>query len=1409
MLLVVGLGACGDNTGGGPPAVVVQSVAITPPTPTLAAGTSTHLSATARLSDATTKDVSGTATWSSSDKAVATVSATGVVTGVAAGSATITATLDGITGTANVAVTAATLDEIQVTPTDPAVPAGIAKQLTAMGLFSDGSKQDLTAQVTWASSDTDHVTVSATGLARAIAKGSATITASMGAVSGATTINATDAVLTSIEIDPNPASVALGRQLKLTATGMFSDASHQDLTTQVHWLSGTTDHATIDGAGVVTTVAVGGSTVTATFGTGAEAVTGTIEVAVTAAELVSIAVTPTDASVAAGRTEQFKATGTFTDHTQDITDQVAWSSSDDAVAQVSSADGSRGLATTSKPGTITVTATATTPGSPVSGSTSFKVTDAVLVSIQVTPINPSVAKGHTQRFKATGTFSDHNTKDLTAEPDLAWKSSDENIAKISNADPDQGLATAISEGEVTVTATVGNGGNPISDSTNLTVTAAVLDSIAVTPTDSSVAVGLAQPFVAMGTFSDATVKEVTTEVTWTSSDDAIASISNVPGEQGHASTHKTGEVTITAAQGTISGHTKLTVTDALLVSIQVDPPVKSIAAGTTQAFTARGTFTDQSTKDLTDQVTWGATPSGVATISNDPATIGVATAVAQGEATITATRGSVSGQAKLTVTDAVVVSIQLEPIAPSLPAGLTLQFKAVGTFSDQSTQDLTSLAAWSSADDTVARVSNVAGERGLATAIKVGPADISAVFGGVTGTTTLTVTPAVVVAIKVDPALPSLALGRTLPFTATALLSDTTSHDVTDQVAWASADEAIATISNAPGEQGLTTARGVGPTVITASLNGVTGSTTLTVTSAELDSIEVTPADSTLPKGRTQQLKAIGTFSDLKQQDLTAQVTWSSTDPAVAQVTSGPTGGLVTALGVGPTTISATLSGKTGSTTLTVTAAVIDSIAVTPLTVSLAKGRTQQFTALGTLSDTTTQDLTGQVTWSSDDTTIAQISSAGLATTLKVGATTIRATLDGVVGTASLAVTNAVLDSIAITPLSPTTVPNGTVQLTATGTFSDSTTQNLTTTATWSSLDTAIANVSDASGSKGRVTGVAVGSVAITATSGTIVGSTTVTVLPPDVSVALPRDGTSGNRLSTTIVAVFNQAVLPATVTAQTATGACSGSLQVSADGFTTCLGFTNAAPTITAGNTVATGTLAEALQPQTTYKIRVLATVTNPAGVPLAAQFDQTTGFATGTGATCASGLVISQVYGGGGNSGAPLKNDFIELHNGGSTPFDLTGTAVQYAAAGQGTWQVTVLPSVTIPPGGYFLIQENSNNATGAPLPTPDVIAPNGGIAMGSQSGKVALTSSTTLLTGNCPVTGSVIDFVGYGIAPTLAGGCFEGVAGTAPTANDKSAQRAGAGCTDTNSNSLDFTIAAPVPRNSSTAVNVCSCP
>jgi Lamin Tail Domain len=185
------------------------------------------------------------------------------------------------------------------------------------------------------------------------------------------------------------------------------------------------------------------------------------------------------------------------------------------------------------------------------------------------------------------------------------------------------------------------------------------------------------------------------------------------------------------------------------------------------------------------------------------------------------------------------------------------------------------------------------------------------------------------------------------------------------------------------------------------------------------------------------------------------------------------------------------------------------------------------------------------------------------------------------------------------------------------------------------------------------------------------------------------------------------------------------------------------------------------------------------------------------------ATGVVVSQIYGGGGNAGATYRNDYVELFNAGAGAVDLTGWTVQYATAAGTTWQTTSL-SGTIAPGRYYLVQLASNADIGAALPPADA---TGTSNLAGTSGKIALVRGAAALTcgasaGSCSADPLVEDFVGYGSASD-----FEGAGSAAGLSNTSAALRANNGCTDTGDNATDFTAAEPAPRNSASPENSCS--
>jgi len=189
------------------------------------------------------------------------------------------------------------------------------------------------------------------------------------------------------------------------------------------------------------------------------------------------------------------------------------------------------------------------------------------------------------------------------------------------------------------------------------------------------------------------------------------------------------------------------------------------------------------------------------------------------------------------------------------------------------------------------------------------------------------------------------------------------------------------------------------------------------------------------------------------------------------------------------------------------------------------------------------------------------------------------------------------------------------------------------------------------------------------------------------------------------------------------------------------------------------------------------------------------------GAASSAGAAVMISQVYGGGGNTGATFTNDFVELHNSGSSAVSLAGWSVQYSSATGSSWANQLFKlSGSIPAGGYYLLQLGSQAAVGAAMPTPNA---SGTTNISASAGKLALVSSSTALTGTCPSGGALVDLVGYGSTAN----CFEGAAAPAPSAT-LAIVRASVGnsCQDSGNNASDFSTATPLPRNSSAVAQAC---
>ena len=799
--------------------------------------------------------------------------------------------------------TTPTLTAITVTPANPAIALGTTQptqQFAATGTYSDGSTKVLTSTANWISSNPAVATVNTTGLATGMTAGTTTISATSGTITGSTVLTVNPAPLVSIAVTPATATVAPSGTQQYTAMGTYADGSTQNITLSVTWSASA---GTISQSGLANTTGVTpGSTVTIMAAQGN--ISGTATLTITN-PLVSIAVTPLTASIAQQTTQQYVAIGTYADHsTQVITTSVTWNSSNTTVATISNSQGTQGLATSgTTAGMTTITATS---GLITSLPATLTVTSATLVSIAVTPMTPQIVYQTQQAFVATGTYSDSSTQVITGS--VTWASSDTTKITITVSGVATGVNTTTSP--VTISATKGT----VVGSTTATVVPAPVVSIAITPVaPTTLAMGTSRQYTATATLGNGSTLNVTNVATWTSLNTAVATVGVHNGVVQAATTvPTTTTVTFNVTYNSVTQSFNVDVTSATATSITVTPITPSIPAGVNQRFDAVATFSDGSTQDITQVAAWSSNNTPVATISP---TLGLAFGVSPGSATITALFETISGTATLTVDSGTLQSIAVTPSQTILAPASTVTYQAVGTYSDGTTQFISGLVTWASSAPSVVSIATTGG---TATAQSPGTANITATYQGVTSpNATVLVTGSALSTIVVTPSPGQAPEGVALQFAATGHFADTSTQNLTTNVTWASSQPSIATVSNATGQQGLAEGVTAGQTTITAVFAGIVGNAFLNVTNATLMSIAITPANSHAPVGSSVLFDAKGTFSDQSVVDLSTQVAWSSSVPAVATINSV---GVANTASSGTTVITASFTQQTQTGPVTVTA---------------------------------------------------------------------------------------------------------------------------------------------------------------------------------------------------------------------------------------------------------------------------------------------------------------------------------------------------------------------------------------------------------------------------------------------------------------------------------------------------------
>jgi uncharacterized protein YjdB len=731
---------------------------------------------------------------------------------------------------------------------------------------------------------------------------------------------------------------------------------------------------------------------------------------------------------------------------------------------------------------------------------------------------------------------------------VVWSTSDPAVATVSQT----GVVTAVSLGTVIITGSAGGKSAAVTINVK-SLSPAGASRVVVTllstllPGDSATASAVA---------FDASGNVLTGRpVTWRSRDIAVARVSST----GVVTAVGTGTTIIEAEVEGVTGTATITVSaqpiSVSIVRVSMTDSTAVIAGRTVQA---TATVIDNFGSVMPNQVvTWSSSNPAVATVSPT----GLITSVSNGTALITASSGGKSGYALFTVaipSAAPVAQVQIAVQRSTLFP--TLQTQAVATLRDASGTVLGGrVIAWTTACPSVATVSAT----GVVTAVGLGTCVISATSEGIVGNVTVQVVVAPIASLSVTTTASNIPVGITTQLN--AVLRDSAGAIVVQPTTWASATPSVATVS----ASGLVTGVAAGSSVITATSAGLNAAVTITVSAPLVPPVATVsvsaPSTVTQPN---QGVQVTAVTRDSAGNVLTGRViNWSSSNQSVASVTSL---GFVNPQAAGTTIITAVSEGKTGSITITVPPVATVTIA-SPLS-TLQPTQTTQATA--TLLDASSNPaLNRTIVWLSSNPAAATVSATGLVTAIAGGTTIITAASEGISGSKTITVPAVATVTVTGTNLSP--IPQQTSQLTAT-LLDASGSPALNRTVTWNSSSPAVAMVS----STGLVTGLAVGTAVITATSESKSGNVTITVVQPTVaSITISGNNSSllltqTSALTTVIMDANNR---PTTTITPTWTSSNPALATISPAGVVTAVGAgTGANVTFTAsvGNVSATKTI-------------------------------------------------------------------------------------------------------------------------------------------------------------------------------------------------------------------------------------------
>ena len=901
----------------------------------------------------------------------------------------------------------------------------------------------------------------------------------------------------SLTIEPAVSSIHKGTSQAFKAYMIDPDGVRSEVTHEAFWSSSNTAIASIDENGLALALAAGQTDIQATFdGLIADASLTVFEQAVQA-----ITVSPAETLTLAGLQNRFQATAVFIDGSQqDITEFASWSSANPAIATIAS----DAISTALSKGKTDIVASF----NGASGTAVLLVSESRAQALILQPSAPVLAMGTSQAMQALLLLEDKTQINVTEQVD--WTIANPSIATIDDSVSNKGFVQSQSPGISTINVSLSFASTSLNASTSITVTDASVTGLVLTPTNLALAKGGSGQFQLSAHFSDGSSADVTADAIWLSEDTSIASIGYTGSLAGLVSAIATGSTRIQASFAGSEIIGDIVVSDAQITFIQITPSIINVAKGSSKYLTAKAFYTDGSSIDITAASSWVAINPALVHVETGNAQAGLTTGVAKGLTQVSINYLGFTSKIPIHVSAAIISDIQITPQNTSIANGLSLNYHASAIYSDGTVVDITLDAAWAS--DNVAIVSIISGgaDSGLAMTHTSGLSKISATFDGISRLTDIDVNNASITKVSIEPINIATAVGLNTQYSAFAEFSNGQRIDISRQAVWTSSDTLIASIVPTGTQAGLATGLSPGMSTINAAFAGQSDSTSLNVTNATVVDFIITPFNREIAISTTAQYSAIATLSNNTQYDISDIVSWQVADTTIAQVDGH---GLAVGVGAGSSQISASLTAA--GLILEATANIkvngpekpLLRIDITPLDATILINIPVQYKAIAVFNDGSKQDITNDVSWSSDLHDKAIIDATGLAIGISAGAVNIKASLVyfgsqfSSTTILNVAAPTATIVTLEVSPVATELLIGASQVYRAVAILGSGLRVDVTANSLWSSANDAIAQIDGAASASALSAGTTVISADFNYAGNPYHGDTTLTVLAPSISI--------------------------------------------------------------------------------------------------------------------------------------------------------------------------------------------------------------------------------------------------------------------------------------------------------------------